>query len=99
MEPLKSSTEKLQTPNCAENGHPNKATRCPICMEYNSLTLSEIQSRIVSFAASMAGKSGTGKSKTRNKSHYQRIAKIRWQKNKTSSQSQKTHCLKLRQPK
>lgn len=99
MEPLKTDKEKLQTPNYAITAYGNDKTRCPICHCVTDLSENDLKKRIASLAGSIAGAAGKGSSKTRNKSHYQKMAKIRWAKTKLKNQSQKSTSLKMRQPK
>jgi hypothetical protein len=77
MEPLKAYDYELQTAKNAKL-RPSKTTMCcPFCKK--TLDAKKIQS----LAASLAGSAGTGLSKTRSKSHYSRIAKVRWSKQKS----------------
>jgi hypothetical protein len=79
MEPLKADDNELQTAKNRRTRAVKKIIRCPFCQK--ELDARQIQSA----AAALAGSAGTGLSKTRSKSHYSRIAKVRWSKLKKVS--------------
>jgi hypothetical protein len=77
IEPFKADKNELQTAKNRRTRAAKKIIRCPFCKK--ELDARQIQSA----AAALAGSAGTGLSKTRSKSHYSRIAKVRWSKQKS----------------